>query len=199
MGSIPTRSTNYEMLGSPVTPPALGAGELAGSNPAISTIISQHLVSFMFFYSYTFFMQITQGDTVKIHYVGTLNNGEEFDNSYKREEPIEFEAGAGRMIKGFDDGIIGLSVGDKKTLTLTPEMAYGERVEDAIQEVPRGNFPPDFDAQVGAMVEGRNEMGMPLTAVISGSNNENIILDFNHPLAGQSLNFDVEVVDIQRQ
>ena len=143
-------------------------------------------------------MQITQGDTVKIHDVGTLDNGEEFDNSYKREEPIQFEAGIGRMIKGFDDGIMGMSVGDKKTINLTPEMAYGERAEEAIQEVPRGNFPPDFQVEVGAIVEGRNESGMPLTAVIQGENDENIILDFNHPLAGQSLIFDVEVVDIQR-
>ena len=143
-------------------------------------------------------MQITQGDTVKIHYVGTLDNGEEFDNSYKREEPIQFEAGIGRMIKGFDDGIIGMRVGDKKTINLTPEMAYGERITDAIQEVPRSNFPPDFQVEIGSIVEGRNESGMPLTAVIQGENDENIILDFNHPLAGQSLNFDVEVVDIQR-
>ena len=86
-------------------------------------------------------MQIKQGDTVKVHYVGKLENGDEFDNSYKREQPLEFEPGTGRMIKGFDEGVVGMSVGEKKTLTLLPEDAYGPRMDRAVMPIPKENFP----------------------------------------------------------
>jgi len=141
-------------------------------------------------------MQIKQGDTVKVHYVGKLENGDEFDNSYKREEPIQFDAGTGRMIKGFDEGIMGMSVGDKKTLTLSPEQAYGDRMDRAIMPIPKSNFPEDFQINVGEMVEGTNENGMPMRAVVMGVDGDNVILDFNHPLAGQTLIFDIEIMEV---
>ena len=141
-------------------------------------------------------MQIKQGDTVKVHYVGKLENGDEFDNSYKREQPIEFEPGTGRMIKGFDEGVVGMSVGEKKTLTLLPEEAYGPRMDRAVMPIPKENFPEDFQANVGEMVEGTNDTGMPMRAVIMGVDGDNILLDFNHPLAGETLIFDVEIVDV---
>jgi len=141
-------------------------------------------------------MQITQGDTVKIHYVGTLGNGEQFDNSYERGEPLQFRAGVGLMIPGFDNGVIGMSLGEKKTLNITASEAYGERSEHAIQTIPRENFPEDFDAKVGAIVEGRDQSGMPMRAMISNFDENNVILDFNHPLAGQDLVFEVEVMEV---
>jgi peptidylprolyl isomerase len=143
-------------------------------------------------------MQITKGDTVKVHYIGTLENGDEFDNSYKREQPIEFEAGTGRMIKGFDEGIMEMSVGEKKMLKLTPEEAYGPRMERAIMPIPKDNFPPDFQINIGEMVEGTNDTGMPMRATVMGVDGDNIMLDFNHPLAGENLIFEVEIVDIQK-
>lgn len=141
-------------------------------------------------------MQITQGDTVKIHYVGTLESGEQFDNSYERGEPLEFKAGVGHMISGFDNGVMGMSSGDKKTIFVNASDAYGEKSEHAIQSISKQNFPSDFEAKVGAIVEGKDQSGMPMRAMISGSDENNVILDFNHPLAGQDLVFEVEVVEV---
>lgn len=141
-------------------------------------------------------MKIEKGNKVKVHYVGTLEDGEEFDNSYKRGEPIEFTVGEGQMIKGFDEGVLEMSVGDKKTINLTPENAYGEQDERAIIPVDKSNFPPDFEFEVGGMVQGRTQQGMPLNAKIVELKESEVILDMNHPLAGKTLNFDVEVMEI---
>lgn len=141
-------------------------------------------------------MKIEKGNKVKVHYVGTLEDGEEFDNSYKRGEPIEFTVGQGQMIKGFDNGVLDLEVGDKKTLTLTPEDAYGPVDERAHIPVERNNFPPDFKFEIGEMVQGRTQQGMPINAKILEISDNEVLLDMNHPLAGKSLNFDVEVMEI---
>ena len=141
-------------------------------------------------------MKIEKGNKVKVHYVGTLEDGEEFDNSYKRGEPIEFTVGQGQMIKGFDDGVLNLSVGDKKNLNLSPENAYGEIDERAIIPVEKTNFPPEFEFEIGGMVQGRTQQGMPINAKILEIKENEIILDMNHPLAGKTLNFDVEVMEI---
>jgi peptidylprolyl isomerase len=141
-------------------------------------------------------MQIKKGDTIKVHYVGTLDDGSQFDSSYERGEPLEFQAGVGMMIPGFDDGIMGMSVGEKKTINISPSEAYGERIDEAVQSISKQNFPPDFEAVIGSLVEGSNGDGMPLRAVIQGSDEENIILDFNHPLAGKELTFNVEIMEI---
>jgi len=141
-------------------------------------------------------MKIEKGNKVKVHYVGTLEDGEEFDNSYKRGEPIEFTVGQGQMIKGFDNGVLDLEVGDKKTLNLTPEDAYGPVDERAHIPVERSNFPPDFKFEIGEMVQGRTQQGMPINAKILEISDNEVLLDMNHPLAGKSLNFDVEVVEI---
>ena len=141
-------------------------------------------------------MKIEKGNKVKVHYVGTLEDGEEFDNSYKRGEPIEFTVGQGQMIKGFDDGVLELSVGDKKTLNLSPENAYGDVDERAFIPVEKSNFPPKFKFEVGEMVQGRTQQGMPVNAKIMEIKDNEVVLDMNHPLAGKSLSFDVEVVEI---
>jgi len=141
-------------------------------------------------------MKIEKGNKVKVHYVGTLEDGEEFDNSYKRGEPIEFTVGQGQMIKGFDNGVLDLEVGDKKTLNLTPEDAYGPVDERAHIPVERNNFPPDFKFEIGEMVQGRTQQGMPINAKILEISDNEVLLDMNHPLAGKSLNFDVEVMEI---
>jgi|SRR6056300_1463671 peptidylprolyl isomerase len=141
-------------------------------------------------------MQVKQGDTVKVHYTGTLNDGSEFDSSYKRNEPIEFQAGTGQMIQGFDNAVMEMTVGEKKTINIPAAQAYGEQNPEAMMAVPRTNFPPEFEFVVGEMVQGQTETGQPLQAIILEVMDEEVVLDFNHPLAGQDLNFDIELMEI---
>lgn len=141
-------------------------------------------------------MQVKQGDTIKVHYTGTLTDGSEFDSSYKRNEPIQFQAGTGQMIPGFDEAVMGMTVGEKKTINIPSAMAYGEQREENFMAVTKDNFPPDFTFVEGEMVQGQTETGQPLQAIILEVRDEDVILDFNHPLAGQDLNFDIELVEI---
>jgi peptidylprolyl isomerase len=141
-------------------------------------------------------MNVEKGNSLKVHYIGTLNDGTEFDNSYKRGEPIEFQVGSGQLIKGFDEGVLGMSQGEKKTINIPAAEAYGEYDENANQMIGRKNFPEDFEFIIGGQVTGQNEMGMPIRATIKEVGDEGITLDFNHPLAGQELNFELEVVEI---
>jgi peptidylprolyl isomerase len=141
-------------------------------------------------------MKVEKGNNVKVHYTGTLTDGQKFDSSHDRGETLNFTIGSGQMIQGFDDAIIGMEVGETKNITLTPDMAYGDRYEEAIQPVSRQNFPENFEVQIGEMVQGSTAEGMPIQAVIIGEDEENIILDMNHPLAGKELNFKIELVEI---
>lgn len=142
-------------------------------------------------------MKVEKGNNVKVHYTGTLEDGQEFDSSRKRNETLNFTVGTGQMIAGFDEAVMGMSVGDIKDVTLSPDKGYGERNDDAIMPVNRQNFPEDFVVNVGEMVQGTTEQGMPIQATIVGEDEGNIILDMNHPLAGKSLNFNIELVEIE--
>jgi peptidylprolyl isomerase len=141
-------------------------------------------------------MKVKNGDSVKVHYIGTLNDGNEFDNSYKRGSTLDFQVGGGQMIKGFDDALVEMEIGQKKTINIKPEEAYGLRREDAITIVGKENFPPDFVAKEGEMVQGRTETGQPVNALIIEVQENDVILDMNHPLAGEELNFEIELVEI---
>jgi len=141
-------------------------------------------------------MKVKNGDSVKVHYIGTLNDGNEFDNSYKRGSTLDFQVGGGQMIKGFDDALVEMEVGQKKTVNLKPEQAYGPRREEAIMVVGKENFPPDFEAREGEMVQGRTETGQPVNTLIIEIQENDIVLDMNHPLAGEELNFEIELVEI---
>jgi FKBP-type peptidyl-prolyl cis-trans isomerase 2 len=141
-------------------------------------------------------MKVKNGDSVKVHYIGTLNNGDEFDNSYKRGSTLDFQVGGGQMIKGFDNALVEMEVGQKKTINLKSEEAYGPRREEAIMSVAKDNFPPDFKAKEGEMVQGRTETGQPVNALIIEVQENDVILDMNHPLAGEELNFEIELVEI---
>jgi len=136
------------------------------------------------------------GNNVKVHYIGTLVDGTEFDNSYVRGEPISFEVGAGIMIGGFDNAIVGMTEGQKKSFTLSAEDAYGERVPNAIQHVPKEAFGPDYNFVVGTTVQGRGPQGAFL-ATIHTIDESSVQLDMNHPLAGQELTFNIKVVEVQ--
>lgn len=141
-------------------------------------------------------MKVEKGNNVKVHYTGTLEDGQEFDSSRKRGETLNFAVGTGQMIAGFDAAVEGMEVGEVKDITLDPTQAYGERKDEAVMPVNRKNFPEDFKVEIGGMVQGQTEQGMPIQATIVGEDEENLILDMNHPLAGKSLNFNIELVEI---
>jgi peptidylprolyl isomerase len=139
--------------------------------------------------------QVQNGDVVRVHYTGKLTNGEQFDSSQGRE-PLEFTVGAGQMIKGFDAAMPGMEVGEKKTINIQPEEAYGERSEDAMIEFPRENVPTDMPLEVGMQLSLRTQSGQPFPVTITEIRDDVIILDANHMLAGQELVFDIELVEI---
>lgn len=135
------------------------------------------------------------GDQVKVHYTGKLSTGEPFDSSAGRE-PLAFTVGAGQMIKGFDAAIPGMKIGDKKTIHIAPEDGYGERSEEAIIPFPKTNIPADMKVEVGMQLMLSNEHGQPVQVIVVGIEDDAIILDANHFLAGQELVFDIELVEI---
>lgn len=136
-----------------------------------------------------------KGDVVKVHYKGKLNSGEQFDSSEGRE-PLEFTIGAGQMIAGFDAAIPGMVVGEKKTITIAPENAYGKKNKEAIIEFPKSNIPPDMKLEPGMKLQLRNEAGHPVPVIVTEVKDEVVILDANHELAGKELIFDIELVEI---
>jgi FKBP-type peptidyl-prolyl cis-trans isomerase 2 len=139
--------------------------------------------------------QAKSGDTVKVHYSGRLTDGTTFDSSSGRE-PLEFKVGNGDVIKGFDDGVEGMQVGDKKTVHIPAEEAYGQKEDDRIIKFPRGNFPDNLSPEVGMQLNMTNGGGQVIPVTIVDMDTENVTLDANHPLAGQDLIFDIELVDI---
>lgn len=136
-----------------------------------------------------------KGDVVKVHYKGKLNSGEQFDSSEGRE-PLKFTVGAGQMISGFDKAIPGMSVGEKKTITIAPSEAYGEKNEEAIIEFPKANIPADMKLESGMKLQLRNEAGHPVPVTVTEVKDDVVILDANHELAGKELIFDIELVEI---
>jgi len=139
--------------------------------------------------------QVKEGDVVKVHYTGKLTTGEQFDSSVGRE-PLEFTVGAGQMIKGFDAAMPGMTMGEKKTINIAPEDAYGPRSEEAIIQFPKENVPADMQLEPGMTLTLSNQMGQPVPVVVVEVKQEIIILDANHFLAGQELIFDIELVEI---
>ena len=133
------------------------------------------------------------GNTVRVHYKGTLEDGSVFDSSEGRD-PLEFQLGSGQVIPGFDAAVTELEVGGSTTVNIVAADAYGDRVDEAIQEVPLSAFP---DApEEGMMVELSAPDGRRLAAVVNTIGEENVELDFNHPLAGKDLTFDIELVEV---
>ncbi len=138
--------------------------------------------------------QVKEGDKVKVHYHGKLRSGETFDSSEGRE-PLEFTVGSGQVIKGFDDGVKGMNIGDKRTLQIASVDAYGEKEEDRIIEFPKTQFPADMKPEVGMQLMMNDGNGQSLPVVITEVKEESVLLDANHPLAGQELIFDIELVE----
>ncbi|HET6350603.1 MAG TPA: peptidylprolyl isomerase [Coriobacteriia bacterium] len=135
------------------------------------------------------------GQIVIVNYRGTLNDGTEFDSSYGRA-PLQFTVGAGDVIPGFDEAVRGLEVGESKTVSIPCDQAYGEHTDDAVQQFPRDAFPPEPTPEVGWMVELESEDGQRIPATVVEVGDEHVMLDFNHPLSGEDLTFEIELVSV---
>ncbi len=137
---------------------------------------------------------IKAGDTISVHYTGKLENGDVFDSS-EGQSPLKFTVGAGQLIPGFDNAAVGMIVGDKKTVTITPEEGYGPHLADRMVDMPRANVPEGMELQVGMAVQLTDQNGNPLPATITELGNDSIKLDLNHFLAGKTLVFDIEICE----
>lgn len=135
------------------------------------------------------------GDKVKVHYHGKLRNGETFDSSEGRQ-PLEFTVGTGQVIKGFDDGVKGMQVGDKKTVEIAADDAYGPKDEGNLVEFPKTQFPPEMTPEVGMQLMLNNGEGQQFPVIVTEVKEDSVVLDANHPLAGQDLIFDIEMMEI---
>ncbi|MDP9041912.1 MAG: peptidylprolyl isomerase [Bacteroidota bacterium] len=140
-------------------------------------------------------MAVQSGNTIKIHYHGRLSDGTTFDTSEGRS-PLEFTVGSGSVIKGFDDGVQGMSVGEKKTIEIPFEQAYGPEDPSMIVEFPIDRLPQELEPEIGMQLNMNNEEGQQFPVVITDITEENIVLNANHPLAGKDLIFDLELVEI---
>lgn len=139
--------------------------------------------------------QAKSGDTVKIHYTGTLDDGTQFDSSADRD-PLEFELGSGQVIPGFDSAVEGMAVGESKSVRLEAEEAYGPRHDQLVQEVERNVLPDDLTPEEGMALQSQSPEGQVTQLMVTAVTETTITLDANHPLAGQALSFDIELVDI---
>ncbi|MGB5164529.1 MAG: peptidylprolyl isomerase [Woeseiaceae bacterium] len=139
--------------------------------------------------------QATSGDKVRIHYTGKLDDGTMFDSSAGRD-PLEFELGTGQVIPGFDTAVDGMNVGDSKNVAIPPEQAYGERHDQLIQAVPRSALPEEIKPEVGMQLQSQSPDGQVMMLAITEVADDTVTVDGNHPLAGQTLNFDIELVEI---
>lgn len=139
--------------------------------------------------------EVKNGDVVKVHYTGKVQDGEQFDSSVGKD-PLEFTVGAGQMIKGFDTGVVGMKVGDKKVVVINAEDGYGERSEEAMIEFPKENVPAEMKMEVGLSLTLQDQEGRPFPVTVTEVKDDVVVLDANHFLAGKTLEFDIEMVSI---
>lgn len=142
-------------------------------------------------------MFVKKGDKIKVNYTGKLEDGTVFDSTQHGDHshPIEFVVGSGQIIKGFDNAVMGMKKGDKKNISLKPEEAYGEQRADMHKKIPRDQIPQDQEPKKG-MVLVLNFNGGQIPAEIIAVDEESVTIDLNHPLAGKTLNFELEIVEI---
>ena len=135
------------------------------------------------------------GDTVRIHYTGTLKDGSVFDSSRERS-PLEFKLGSGQVIPGFDAAVDGMGVGERKTVEIPAASAYGQSNPDAIQAFPRDQVPEGIPLDIGTRLQLQSQRGHPVMVTVIEVTEDEVILDGNHPLAGKDLTFEIELVEI---
>jgi peptidylprolyl isomerase len=140
-------------------------------------------------------VQAKEGDTVKVHYTGKLEDGTVFDTSEERT-PLEFTIGSGQIIRGFEQAVVGMEPGEAKTATIPPEDAYGPHREDMTLTVDRGQFPEEIKPEPGQQLQVQQPDGRAAIVTVSDVSESTVTLDANHPLAGQPLTFEIRLVDI---
>ena len=140
--------------------------------------------------------QAKPGDKVKVHYTGKLADGTQFDSSVN-QEPLEFTLGAGEVIPGFEEAVVGMNPGDTKTATIAADDAYGDYDEELVMEVERGQFPPEITPEIGQRLQLHEADGETFGAVVTAFDDETVTLDANHPLAGQDLTFEIKLLEVQ--
>jgi peptidylprolyl isomerase len=193
---FPNASSCVKVRAYPQKPSQASLSDLsAAAGPARHGSARQLLMPWAQLPGAIFMSQARSGDTVRIHYTGKLEDGTQFDTSAGRD-PLEFALGSGQVIRGFDAAVTGMTVGEKRSVTIEPGEAYGERHEQLIQEVPRNVLPDDLVATVGMQLQGEGPEGQVTRFVVTEVGEQSITVDANHPLAGQTLNFDIELVEI---
>ncbi len=140
-------------------------------------------------------MTAASGNTVQVHYTGTLSDGTVFDTS-RESAPIEFTIGAASVIPGFENAVIGMRIGDSKTFTIPAAEAYGEHDSRLVQDVPRAELPPELELWLGMRLTATGGDGREMALVVTGLTDDTVRLDANHPLAGEALTFSIELVAI---
>lgn len=138
--------------------------------------------------------QAANGDTVRVHYTGTLADGTQFDSSVGRD-PIELTLGGGMVIPGFENALLGMTPGDSKSVTIQPVEAYGPHDAKLVQVVERERIPAEIDLQVGTGLQTSDSGGNTIRLTVVALDDDNVTVDANHPLAGKALTFDLELVD----
>ena len=141
-------------------------------------------------------MKVEQNKNVSVHYTGKLKDGSVFDSSVDRE-PLNFTVGEGKLIPGFEQGIVGMGVNEKKLIEIPFNEAYGEVKEELIQEVSKSNLPSDLTPELGMQLQSNGQDGSTILVTIVKVEEDKIVVDANHPLAGKDLLFDIEVVEIK--
>ena len=137
--------------------------------------------------------QVTNGDTVRVHYTGTFADGSQFDSSVGRD-PIEVTIGTGQVIPGFENALVGMAEGDAKSVTVEPEHAYGDPDDRLVQVVERTRIPADINLDVGDVLQASDSAGNPMRLTVVEFDDDSVTLDANHPLAGKALTFDLQLV-----
>ncbi len=140
--------------------------------------------------------QVQGNETVKLHYTGKLNDGQVFDSSAERE-PLEVKLGEGKLIPGFEKGLVDMKVNEKKTITIPKEEAYGEVQKELFQKIPSENLPQEIKPEVGMGLVSKNPDGSERQLRVADVKEDFIIVDANHPLAGQDLTFELELLEIK--
>lgn len=139
--------------------------------------------------------QAKSGDTVQVHYTGRLNDGTVFDSSEGRD-PLSFTLGENQVIPGFNDAIVDMAIGDKKTVEIPVDQAYGPSQDELVMPVPRDQFPPDITPEVGQQLQVGGPGGEVMVVTVTNVKEDIVTLDANPPLAGEDLTFDIELVAI---
>ncbi|MBW6509953.1 MAG: peptidylprolyl isomerase [Desulfuromonadales bacterium] len=136
------------------------------------------------------------GSKIKVHYTGTFDDGEVFDSSRQSEQPFEFEVGAGQVIPGFDNAVVGMKAGETKQVRLTEDEAYGPYNQEMVFDADPNQFEDGLSPEAGQQFQTQMQDGTPLLLTVKAVSEDKITLDANHPMAGKALNFDLEVIEV---